>query len=306
MAASNAPASVAADKLARRGPGLLGRISPSSRIYWVRLLAQNRVALGGGVFLFLMLVIAVVAPVIAPYSPTITQPAVRLQGPSSAHLFGTDDLGRDVLSRTLYGARISLLIGVVVTLASTFIGSVIGLVSAYYDRLDTPLMRVMDGLMAFPAILFAIAIMASLGSSVQNVIIALTVVYTPVLARLVRSMALSIREMTYVEAARAMGVPTGTILRRYIFPNALSPIIVQCTFNVAFAILAAAGLSFLGAGVPPDTPTWGNMLQLGEQLINVAWWVSVFPGIALSLTILALTLLGDGLRDALDPHMRDR
>ncbi|HET8629542.1 MAG TPA: ABC transporter permease [Thermomicrobiales bacterium] len=289
-----------------RGAGRRGGIAPSSRLYWLRLLAANRAALASGVFLLVVVLLALLAPAIAPYDPQIVDPVHRLQGPSAAHLMGTDDLGRDVLTRALYGARVSLLVGASVTLVSAVLGSLIGLVAGYYPRVDTPLMRVMDGLMAFPSILLAIAIMASLGPRTVNVIAALAVVYTPRLARLVRGMALGIRGLPYVESARAIGATDALVLRRYIFLNALSPVIVQCTFTVAYAILTEASLSFLGAGVPPETPTWGNMLQDGERLITRAWWLSVLPGVALFLTVLTLTLLGDGLRDALDPRMRER
>lgn len=286
--------------------GLFSGIAPTSRFYWLRMLAENRVALVSLGFLVVVVILALLAPVIAPHDPYMVDPINRLMGPGAGHWFGTDDVGRDVLSRMLYGARISLLVGVSVMLAAAALGSLIGLLAGYYDRLDTPIMRIMDGLMAFPSILLAIAIMASLGPRTINVVIALVIVDTPRLARLVRSLTLSIREMAYVESARSIGAPATLILRRYVFLNALSPVIVQCAFIVAFAILAEAGLSFLGAGVPPEVPTWGNMLQVGQRLISRAWWISVFPGIALFLTILSLTLFGDGLRDALDPRMRER
>jgi peptide/nickel transport system permease protein len=189
---------------------------------------------------------------------------------------------------------------------AAIIGAVLGLVSGYYTRMDSPIMRVMDGLMAFPSILLAIAIMASLGPSTINVIAALTVVYIPSIARLVRGTTLVTKQQPYVESARSVGVRDHVILRRYIFANTLSPLIVQCTFVVAFAIISEASLSFLGAGVPPATPTWGNMLRDGQQFIQIAWWMAVFPGSALFILVLALNLFGDGLRDALDPRMRRR
>jgi peptide/nickel transport system permease protein len=226
--------------------------------------------------------------------------------PSAEHKFGTDEFGRDVLSRVIYGARVSLLIGVSVTLVAALIGSVVGLTTGYYDRLDTPVMRIMDGLMAFPSILLAIAIMASLGPRTINVFIALTVVYVPIIARLVRGSTLVLRQQPHVESARSIGLRDHAILLKYIFANSLSPLIVQCTFVIALAIISESSLSFLGAGVPPETPSWGNMLRDGQKLIQTAWWMSIFPGIALVATVLTLNIVGDGLRDALDPRARER
>jgi peptide/nickel transport system permease protein len=286
--------------------GLLGSIAPASRWYWFRVLAENPIALASGVVVLLALIVAVIAPVLAPYDPTFLDPVVRLEAPSSRHWFGTDDLGRDVLSRVIYGTRISLLIGLAVTLFSALFGAVLGLLSGYYPRLDTFIMRIMDGLMAFPSILLAIALMASLGPSTVNVFIALVVVYTPSIARLIRGQTLVLRQQAYVESARAIGLRDHTILRRYVFANALSPLIVQCTFVIAFAIISEASLSFLGAGVPPETPTWGNMLRDGQRVLQRSWWLAVFPGAALVTTILTLNLFGDGLRDALDPRARGR
>jgi peptide/nickel transport system permease protein len=211
-----------------------------------------------------------------------------------------------VLSRVIYGARVSLLIGAGVTLFSAIIGAVLGLVSGYYARFDTPIMRLMDGMMAFPSILLAIAIMASLGPSTRNVFIALTVVYVPTIARLVRGSTLVLKQQPFVESARSIGMRDHSILAKYVFPNALSPLIVQCTFVLAFAIISEASLSFLGAGVPPDQPSWGNMLRDGQKLIQRAWWMAIFPGIFLVITVLAFNILGDGLRDALDPRARER
>lgn len=289
----------------RRSAGLAG-ITPGSRWYWLRLLAENPLALLSGVFLLLLILIAVLAPLLAPSDPTYLDPVIQLQAPSSTHWFGTDNLGRDVLSRVIFGGRVSLLIGSSVTLVACLFGSALGLIAGYYDRLDSVIMRVMDGLMAFPSILLAIALLASLGPSSVNVFIALVVVSTPSVARIVRGSTLSLRQQPYVESARAIGMRDHEILRRYILANAISPLIVQCTYIIAIAIISEASLSFLGAGVPPETPTWGNMLHDGQQVLQQAWWVSVFPGTALVLTVLALNLLGDGLRDALDPRSRDR
>ncbi len=211
-----------------------------------------------------------------------------------------------MFSRAVYGARISLVVGLAVMVGSMLLGSLIGLIAGYYARVDTLLMRIMDGLEAFPSILLAIAIMATLGSALENVIIALSVVYAPNIARLVRSTTLMNKRQPYVESARAIGLRDSVILRRYIFLNSLSPLIVQCTFVVAFAILAESSLSYLGAGVPPGIPTWGNMVSDGQAQLQRAWWIAVFPGMFLFLTVLAVNLLGDGLRDALDPRVRKR
>jgi len=305
MAATDSlPRPVASTAPTSRSP--LARIAPASRWYWIRTLLENPVSFVSLIIVLGTILVALLAPVLAPKDPKFLDPVVRLQGPSTEFRLGTDDAGRDVLSRVIYGAQVSLLIGVTVTIATAFLGSILGLLSGYYDRLDMPIMRIMDGLMAFPSILLAIAIMASLGPSTFNVFLALTVVYTPSVARLVRGSTLSLRRQPYVESARAIGARDGLILRRYIFANALSPLIVQCTFVVAFAIISEASLSFLGAGVNPETPTWGNMLRDGQRVLQRAWWLSVFPGCALVVTVLTLNLLGDGLRDALDPRGRRR
>jgi peptide/nickel transport system permease protein len=286
--------------------GLLGRITPASRFYWVRVLLSNPMAVTSGVILLIIIFAAIFAPLLTSHDPRFLDPGIRLQDLSSDHWFGTDGSGRDVFARVLYGARVSLIVGISVMVMAAIIGAVLGLVSGYYTRMDSPIMRVMDGLMAFPSILLAIAIMASLGPSTINVIAALTVVYIPGVARLVRGTTLVTKQQPYVESARSVGVRDHVILRRYIFANTLSPLIVQCTFVVAFAIISEASLSFLGAGVPPATPTWGNMLRDGQQFIQIAWWMAVFPGSALFILVLALNLFGDGLRDALDPRMRRR
>jgi peptide/nickel transport system permease protein len=271
---------------------------------WLRQLLANPIVALSVAFVVLAIAVGVFAPLLATGDPNFAVPIDRLKPPSSEHPLGTDALGRDVFSRLVYGARISLLIGIGVTLAAGVLGSVLGLLSGYLDRLDSPIMRAMDGLMAFPSILLAIAIMASLGPSTINVFIALTVVYTPTIARLVRSTTLVIRQQTYIESARSIGLRDSEIMGRYIFPNGLSPLIVQCTFVVALAIISEASLSFLGAGVPPEQPTWGNMLRDGQSLLQQAWWLSVFPGTALFLLVLSLNSVGDGLRDVFDPRTR--
>jgi peptide/nickel transport system permease protein len=286
-------------------PAMDGMRRRAARSWFRQVVATPVAALSLGIVI-LAIVVALLAPWLATDDPNFATPAIRLQGPSSDHLLGTDALGRDVFSRLVYGARISLLIGIGVTLAAGFLGSVLGLLSGYVARLDSPIMRTMDGLMAFPSILLAIAIMASLGPSTVNVFAALTVVYIPTIARLVRSTTLVIRQQPYIESARTVGMRDAEIMAKYIFPNGLSPLIVQCTFVVALAIISESSLSFLGAGVPPETPTWGNMLRDGQSLLQQAWWVAVFPGIALFVTVLALNVFGDGLRDVFDPRTRRR
>jgi peptide/nickel transport system permease protein len=278
----------------------------SRRSAWLSALIGNPVTIGAAVILGVIALAAIFAPLLTSHSPTFLDPAVRLTGPTSEYIFGTDDRGRDIFARVIYGGRVSLIIGLSVTAAAALMGSVLGLLSGYYPRLDTPIMRAMDGLMAFPSILLAIAIMASLGPSAINVFIALAVVYTPTVARLVRSTTLVTKQQAYVESARSIGMSDRAILVKYIFPNGLSPLVVQCTFVIAFAIIAEASLSFLGAGVDPETPTWGNMLRDGQRVLQRAWWLSIFPGVILVLTVLALNLVGDALREALDPRSRRR
>ena len=290
----------------RTPKGLLKRITPQSRYYWVRRLLENPAAVVSLLFLLGSLLATLMLPVLSDVDLDRADPGVRLLPPSSEFWLGTDQFGRDVLLRTIYGVRVSLLVGASVMVVAAVAGIIIGMVAGYYARLDTFLMRIMDGLMAFPAILLAIAIMASLGPSTFNVIMALGVVYMPTIARLVRGSTLSVKQQAYVEAARSIGTRDYVILARHILPNALSPLIVQCTFVVAFSIIAEASLSFLGAGVPPDVPTWGSMLRDGQAVINRAWWMVVAPGVFLFLTVLALNMIGDALGDALDPRSRQR
>ena len=276
------------------------------RYPWANALIKNPITIAAAVVLGIIALAAVFAPLLSSHDPTFLDPGVRLQPPSADFILGTDDVGRDIFARVIYGGRVSLLIGISVTLAAGILGSLLGLLSGYYPKLDTPIMRTLDGLMAFPSILLAIAIMASLGPSTTNVFLALSVVYTPSVARLVRSTTLVTKQQPYVESARSIGMSDRAILLKYIFPNGISPLIVQCTFVVAFAIISESSLSFLGAGVDPETPTWGNMLRDGQRHLQRAWWLAVFPGMALVATVLSLNLLGDGLRDALDPRSRRR
>src|SRR5882724_4132957 len=279
-------------------------VSEPSAPGWARRLLRNRaVVIGGSVFLVLVL-IALLADALAPYNPTRLYPGQRLKPPGARNLLGTDEFGRDIASLVLHGARVSLLVGAVTMVLTSTGGVVIGLIAGYYRRIDMALMRVMDGLMAFPAILLAIALMAARGPGVGNVIFALSVVYTPRTAMLIRSTVLSIRELDYVLAARALGRRDLAIAFRHILPNCIGPLLVQGSFIFAYAILAEAILGFLGVGVPPYVPSWGNVIASGKNVIREAFWVSLFPGLALTLAGLSLNLLGDGLRDLLDPRLR--
>ncbi|PWJ88977.1 peptide/nickel transport system permease protein [Mesorhizobium loti] len=267
-----------------------------------RLLGRPTSAAGIAVLVIIVLA-AILAPVIAPYAPSKLSIASRLHPPSLDHLFGTDDLGRDVFTRMLYAARTSLSVGFAVVIFSSIIGTILGLTSGYFKRLDAPVSRLIDAMMAFPDILLAIALVAALGATAVNLVIALGIVYAPRLARVVRASTLVIRELPYVEAARALGVPTPIILIRHVLRNVTSPLLVQGTFIFANAILAEAGLSFLGVGISPDIPTWGTMIATGRQYMDQAPWVMMFPGAAIVVTVLSLQLVGDGLRDLLDPRL---
>ena len=247
--------------------------------------------------------IAVLGPVLAPLDPSSMSVRQRLTPPGAAFWLGSDAFGRDVLSRLIYAGRVSLLIGAGVALVSAVAGIVIGLLAGFFRRLDGPLSRLIDAMMAFPDILLAISLVAILGGSVISVIIALSIVYTPRIARIVRASTLVVRELPYVEAARALGSSTGYVLTRHVLLNISSPIIVQATFIFAYAMLAEAGLSFLGVGVDPSTPTWGTMINEGRQFIDRSPYLILFPGLAISFSVLSLQLVGDGLRDALDPKI---
>lgn len=268
---------------------------------WKRLRRQRLALVGGGV-LILLVFVALLAPLLAPQDPLAQDLYGRLQAPSLEHPFGTDDFGRDILSRIIYGARISLRIGLVAITAALAVGTVLGLLAGYWGgAIDTLIMRIMDLLLAFPSILLAIAVVAVTGPGIDNAIMAVSVVLIPQFARLVRSSVLSVREMAYVEAARALGAGQARILLISVLPNCMAPIIVQTTLSLGTAILDAAGLSFLGLGAQPPTPEWGAMLAGGRELLLEAPWVMTFPGLAIFAVVLALNLFGDGLRDALDP-----
>jgi peptide/nickel transport system permease protein len=249
--------------------------------------------------LAVIIVLGLAAPYLGTVDPTSIRPITRLREPSGEFWFGTDQYGRDIYSRTLYGGRISLLVGVTVGVASLAFGILIGLVTGYYRRLDRIVMRVMDGLMAIPAILLALALMALLKASVRNVIIALVIPEIPRVVRVVRASVLSLREQTMVEAARALGAEAPRILRVYILPALVAPLIVQGTYVCASAMLFEAYLSFLGAGTPPNIPSWGNIMAEGRAYVQRAFWIILFPGAFLAATVLAVNLVGDGLRDLL-------
>jgi peptide/nickel transport system permease protein len=270
----------------------------------VRQLLHRRIVMVSAIVLLVIVVLALGAPWFASADPNDTAVLERLKGPSAAHLMGTDELGRDLYARIVYGARYSLAIAALTALGSVVAGTLLGLVAGFFRRLDTPLMRVVDAMMSFPDILLAIALVAILGPSLLNVVLALVLVYTPRVARVVRASTLVVRELLFVEAVRALGVRTSRILWRHILPNLMSPILVQVTFIFAYAILAEAGLSFLGVGVPPDIPTWGTMIAGSLDYADRAFWTIFCPGLAIVLTALSLQMLGDGVRDLLDPKLR--
>jgi peptide/nickel transport system permease protein len=267
-------------------------------------LFRRKLVLAGAAILVVVTLLALFAPWITPYGPMAMKISDRLQSPRLAHWFGTDELGRDVFSRVVFGARYSLMIGASVVLISVTGGVLLGLTAGFFRRLDGPIMRFVDAMMSFPDILLAIALVAVLGASMTNVILALAIVYTPRVARVVRASTLVVRELLFIEAARALGVSTWRILFIHILNNIASPILVQATFIFAYAVLAEAGLSFLGVGVPPELPTWGTMIASGQQFAHQAIWLVVFPGVAIVLSALSLQMVGDGFRDLLDPKLR--
>ena len=278
-------------------------VQPGQVPLWRRLLRHRSFTIG--MILFTIVVAAaVLADWIAPHPPNQTNFRYRLGEPNATHWLGTDRSGRDVLSRVIHGSRVSLRIGLMVVIVTAVFGALIGAIAGYFRMLDNVLMRLMDGLMAFPAILLAVAIAAALGPSELNAVIALSIAYTPRTSRIVRAAVLVVREMEYIEAARAVGAGNLRILLTHVLPNSLTPLLVQATFIFALAILAEAVLSFIGVGPPPPTPTFGNIIADGRNYIQEAPWVSLFPGIAIAMCVLGLNLLGDGLRDVLDPRMK--
>jgi ABC-type dipeptide/oligopeptide/nickel transport system permease subunit len=278
--------------------------SSLARDAWQRLLRSKSALIGGTVLLAIVLA-ALLAPLINPYDPIKTSQRTSLEAPSHAHLMGTDRFGRDVLTRVLWGGRLSLPVGFVSVVIAAVVGVALGLIAGYYGgRLDAVIMRFVDLLLAFPGILLALAIVAVLGASLLNLMIAVGIASIPDYVRITRGTVLSVKEREFVLAARTVGIRDSAIILRHILPNVLAPLIVLATLGMASAIITASALSFLGLGVKPPTPEWGNMLAEGREFLQHAWWVAFFPGLAIMLTVLAINLLGDGLRDALDPRMK--
>jgi peptide/nickel transport system permease protein len=269
----------------------------------LRFARRNKAAVAGAAVLLAIVLVAIAAPLLATGNPLSINPLRRLRPPSAAFWFGTDHLGRDLWNRVLYGARVSLLVGGAVAGISMSVGLVIGLVAGYVRSIDAIVMRVMDGLMAIPSILLAVALMALTRASVTNVIVAISVAEIPRVVRLVRSLVLTLRDEVYVQAAISSGTRLPRILRRHILPNVMGPVLVQGTYIFAAAILIEAALSFLGAGTPSNVPSWGNTISEGRPFFLLAAWIVIIPGMFLSATVLAVNLLGDGLRDALDPRL---
>ena len=278
-------------------PGAWGRF----REYWRR---HPTVVIGGGLLLA-MAVVAIAAPWIAP-DPLRLNPINRLKPPSETFWFGADFLGRDIYARTIYGGQISLMVGLAVAVIATAVGLTIGLLAGYIRWVDAVVMRIMDGLMAIPGVLLAIALISLAGASIMNVIIAITIPEIPRVVRLVRAVVLTVREQPYVEAAVSVGTKLPKILLKHILPNTLAPLIVQATYVCASAVVIEAILSFLGAGTPPEVPSWGNIMAEGRTYFQFAPWMIFFPGIFLAVTVLAVNILGDGLRDSLDPRIARR
>jgi peptide/nickel transport system permease protein len=279
-------------------------MSDRARPTWWRRLLRHPGVVAGAALLLVFVLAAFLADVVSTHNPTRLVPGSRLLPPGAGHVLGTDEFGRDVYSLVVHGSRVSLLVGVTTMLLTTLGGVLVGLLAGFNRRLDTLIMRLMDGMMAFPAILLAIALMAARGPGVWNVIVALSVVYMPRTAILIRSTVLGIRDLDYVQAARALGRRDLAIAFRHILPNCVGPMLVQGSFIFAYAILAEAILGFLGVGVPPYVPSWGNVIASGKNVIREAFWVSLCPWVALTLAGLSLNLLGDGLRDVLDPRLR--
>lgn len=274
--------------------------------YWGRVgkrLRKNKTAVSGGIILLIFIICTLAAPVLAPYPYSQMNVQDRMLGPSTAHLLGTDEFGRDIFSRILYGGRISLLTGLVTVACASVIGTTLGVISGYYRKIDIYIMQVMDLLLCLPALLLAIVIIAILGPGLTHAMLAIVIGVIPLYVRVVRASVLSIREKEYVEAVRALGISDFKILVRHILPNVSSPIIVLSTLMFGSSILAASALSFLGLGAQPPTPEWGAMVYVGKAYLSKAWWMSVFPGLAIMLVVLSFNLLGDGLRDALDPKL---
>lgn len=276
-----------------------------ARDTWIRL-RQNPGAILGIILLAALVMLSVLAPLLTPYDPAEPELLSQLTPPNSDHLFGTDDFGRDIFTRVLYGGRISLTVGLIALAIGAVLGTLVGLISGFYGkRVDAVLMWFIDVLLAFPGILLALLVVSILGVELRNVMLAVGVSMIPRFARLVRGTVLSAKENLYVDAARVIGAPEARVLLRHVLPNIISPVIVLATLSLGTAIIIASGLSFLGLGAKPPSPEWGAMLSAGRQFIQRQWWVATFPGVAILLTVVAVNLIGDGLRDALDPRMRN-
>jgi len=282
----------------------VGPSSRSSRARFFHRFRRSRLGTTGAVLLAIVVCCALGAPWIAAQNPLALNPAVRLQPPGAGHWFGTDNLGRDIFSRVIYGSRLSLEVGSLVVLATAAIGICSGIVAGYFRAADGVIMRVVDALLAIPPVLLAIALMAVLGPRVSNIVVALTVAYVPQLIRVVRSQVLVLREALFAEAAKSAGASDRRIAFLHVLPNAMSVVIIQSTVTFADAVLTEAGLSYLGVGEPPGVPSWGNILADGRNYMLEAPWMTVFPGLAIVICVLGLNLLGDGLRDVLDPRTR--
>ncbi|MGL5000208.1 MAG: nickel transporter permease [Cetobacterium sp.] len=270
-------------------------------------LKRNKMALFGLAILVIIILLALFADQIANYDGVVIKQnlRMRLKPPSSQHWLGTDEFGRDIFARLIHGARVSLKVGILAVGIAIVVGGFLGSIAGYYGgKLDNIIMRIMDIFLAVPSILLAIAIVSALGPNLLNLMVAVSISSIPRYARIVRASVLSIRDQEFIEAARAIGASDARIIFRHIIPNSLAPVIVQGTLGVANAILATAGLSFIGLGIQPPAPEWGSMLSGGRQYLRYAWWVTTFPGVSIMITILSLNLLGDGLRDALDPRLK--
>ena len=280
----------------RRREGLRWRLWFGLRRNALAWLAIAFLAVAGGA--------ALLAPAVAPHAPTAMNREVRFAAPSAAYPFGTDEFGRDTLSRLIHGGRISLTVGISSVLGALLVGVPLGLMAGFFRRLDNPIMRVMDVFLTFPDILLSIAIMAALGPTVRNVMIAIAIINVPIFARITRSLVLGAKQLAYVEAARTLGRTDGAIIGRHILPNVLAPLVVQATLSLGFAILTEAALSFLGLGTQPPTPSWGLMLNTARNYMEYSPWIAVFPGLAIFLTVFSFNILGDFLRDVLDPRLK--
>jgi peptide/nickel transport system permease protein len=274
------------------------------KLFWLRF-KKNRLAIIGGVVVVILFTIALLAPLIAPYDPNRIDVRSMLEPPSLNHLFGTDDLGRDILSRVIYGSWVSLMVGFVAVGIATVIGVILGAVAGYYGRwIDTIIMRFVDTMLSIPTFFLILAVIAFLEPSIWNIMAVIGLTSWMGVARLVRAEFLSLKEREFVLAARALGASDLRIIFKHILPNSLSPVFVSAVLGVAGAILTESALSFLGIGVQPPTASWGNILTAGKDNIEIAWWISVFPGLAILVTVLAYNLLGEGIRDAIDPRLK--